>query len=161
MNIQMITIHPRIYLLISFIHTNTDNWITTNHPRCKHHPKSPPQVTSLCLQSRTTIHAKIHPYTLVHKSLPRKPAIWLSLNFFIHISSTHKHNLSHHLQKLHKFLKIWQRHVTLLKTQDGDVPTTRNILVNNSTLITVQVHYTAIINYLSLQNRLYLIYWPQ
>ena len=65
----------------------------------------------------------------------------------------------------HKFLKTLQHHVTLLKTQDGDVPTTRYVLMNYfhlySTLITVQVHYTSIINYLRLQNCLYLIYLPQ
>ena len=62
-------------------------------------------------------------------------------------------------------MKTRQRHVTLLKTQDGDVPTTRNILVNYLhcplTHINVQVIYTSIQNNLSLQEHPYSIHFLQ
>ena len=74
-NIQMITIHPHISILISLICTNTNNRIIVNHPHCKNHPKGLPRVTPLCLQSCTTIHTKIHIYALVHKIPPIKPTI--------------------------------------------------------------------------------------
>ena len=69
-NIQMITIHPCLSLLIYFICTNINNWIMANHPFYKHHLKSPPHVTPFCIQSRTTIHTEIHLHALVHKILP-------------------------------------------------------------------------------------------
>ena len=147
-NIQMVTIHPRVSIIISFIFTNRNKWVIVNHPRCKHHPKILPHVTLICQQSHTTMHNKIHPYALVHKRSPIKPAIWLSIHLYIGLTSTRKHILSHYSQKIHKFLKTWQRHVTSLKTHDGDVPTTRNALVNSLhhhlTLIDVQVHYIAV-----------------
>ena len=56
-------------------------------------------------------------------------------------------------------------HVTLLKTQDGDVPTTINVLVNSfhchSTLIAVQVHYDTIQNDLIINEHIHLIYCLQ
>ena len=55
--------------------------------------------------------------------------------------------------------------MNLLKTQDGDVPTTRNSLVNylhlQLTCIAVQVYYTAIRNNLILHNHTYFIYCLQ
>ena len=76
----------------------------------------------------------------------------------------HQHTntfFSHHLQKLQTFLKTWQRHVTSLKTQYGDVPTTRNNFVDflhhHLICIVVQVHYTSIQKDLILQNHPYLI----
>ena len=124
-NTQMITIHPRISVLIYFIYTNMNNRIIVNHPRCKHHPKIPTRVTPLYIQSFTTIHKKIHPYALVHKSLPRQPATWLLLHFLhSYIINMQTHFVTS-FTKIHKFLTTWQHHVTFLKTQDGDVPTTR------------------------------------
>ena len=147
-NIQMITIHLHIYVLISLICTNTNNRIIVNHPHCKNHPKSLPYVNPVCLQSHTTIHINIHPYALVHKNRQERSPYYFHYILYIRISSTLKHILSHLSQKLHKFMKTLQHHVTLLKTQDGDVPTTINVLVNSfrhySTLIAVQVHYDAI-----------------
>ena len=164
-NIQMIKIHLHVYVLISFIFTNTNNRVIVNHLGCKHRQKIPPHVTPLCLQSRTTIHTNIHPYALVHTTLPIKPIIWISLHFSIHISSTRRQIFSHHSQKLYKCMKTWQRHITLLKTQDGDLSTTRNVLVNSfhihSTIISVQVNYTEIWNNLSLQKNIYLVYFLQ
>ena len=62
-------------------------------------------------------------------------------------------------------MKTWQRHIILLKTQDEDVPTTRNVFVNyfhrHSTLIYVQVNYTTTQNDLIPQKHLYLIYFIQ
>ena len=46
--------------------------ISVHHLRCKHHPKIPPHVTPI---RHSTLHTKIHLYALVHKILPRKPAI--------------------------------------------------------------------------------------
>ena len=46
--------------------------ISVYQPHCKHNHKSLPHVTPPC---RTTIHTKIHPYSLIHKIPPRKPAI--------------------------------------------------------------------------------------
>ena len=74
-NIQMITIHLRISVIIYHICTNTNNRIIVNHLHCKNHPKRLPRVTPLCLQSCTTIHTKIHLYALVHKIPPRNPTI--------------------------------------------------------------------------------------
>ena len=71
--------------------------------------------------------------------------------------------LSHPSQKLLTFLKTWQRHVTLLKIQDGDVPKTRNTLMNYShwplTHIYVQVLYNSIPINLSPHKHHYLIYY--
>ena len=164
-NTQMITIHPRISVLIYFIYTNMNNRIIVNHPRCKHHPKIPTRVTPLYIQSFTTIHKKIHPYALVHKSLPRQPATWLLLHFLhSYIINTQTHFVTS-FTKIHKFLTTWQHHVTFLKTQDGDVPAIENTLVdyfhNHSTLIADWVHYTAILNDLSLQKYFCLIYCLQ
>ena len=84
-NIQMITIHPLISVLTSFIFTNKNNRIIANHPRCKHHTKISPHINLVYLHSCTTIHMKIHLYVPVQKTLPRNPALRLSLHF-IHIS---------------------------------------------------------------------------
>ena len=161
----MITIYPSLSVLIYFICTNTNNRIIVNNPRCKHHLKSLHHVTPLYLQSRTTVHTKIHPKVLVHKIPPIKSAIRLSLHFtHMSIISTQAH-FSHHSQKHHKFLKTWQLQLALLKTQDGYVPTTRNALVNylhlQLTRISVQVHYATIWNELSLQKHPYFIYFLQ
>ena len=132
----------------------------------KHHPKILPLVTPLCPQSHTTIHTKIHPYALVHKIPPRNPDILFSLHF-IHMSiiSTQTHFVTSFAKTIYTFLKTWQRHVTLLKTQDGDIPTARSALVNSLhwplTHIVVQVLYTAIQNNLIPHNRHYLIHWLQ
>ena len=131
----------------------------------KHHLKIPPYVSPLCLQSHTTIFTKIYLYTLVHKCLPINTGIWISLHF-IHtpIISTELYFVTS-LKKKHDFLKTWQRHVTLLRTQDGGMPTTRkfpvNVLHHPSTHITVQVLYTAIQNGSSLHEHPYLIYFLQ
>ena len=64
--------------------------ISVHHPRCKNHHKTPLNVTS---PIRTTLHTKIHMYTLVHKILPRNPAIWLSLHFLhVYIINTQTRN---------------------------------------------------------------------
>ena len=82
---------------------------------------------------------------------------------YICLSSARKQILSHNSQKLHTFLKTWQLHMTLLKTQDGGVLTTRNTLMNYLhhplTHITLQVLCTAIQNYLSPQKHHYFIYY--
>ena len=71
MNIQIITIHPGLSILIHFICTNTNNCIIKNHHHCKHHPKKPPHVNPFYLQSRTTIHTRIHMYALLIKIPPK------------------------------------------------------------------------------------------
>ena len=62
-------------------------------------------------------------------------------------------------------MKIWQRHMTLLKTKDREVMTTRNTLVNYLHLllthIIIKLIYTAIQNNLSSHKYHYLIYCLQ
>ena len=53
-------------------------WISVHQPHCKNHQKIPPHVTLLRC---TTLHKKIHLYSLVHKIPPRNPAMWFSLHF--------------------------------------------------------------------------------
>ena len=84
---------------------------------------------------------------------------------YICLSSARKQILSHNSQKLHTFLKTWQHHVDLLQTQDGDVLTIINTLVNSLhrplTHICVQVLYTAIQSNLIPHKHHYLIYYLQ
>ena len=67
-----------------------DYLISVHHPHCKHHQKSLPRVTP---PRRTTLHTKIRLYAPVHKSLPIKPAILLSLHFIhAYITNTQTRN---------------------------------------------------------------------
>ena len=73
--------------------------------------------------------------------------------------------MSYHSHKLLAILKIWKLHVTLLNIKDGDVPITRNTIVNYnhlpSTHIVVQVLYTIIQSKLIPYKHHYLIYYLQ
>ena len=84
MNIQIITNHLRLSFLISFICTNTNNYIIVNHPRFSITEKSSKNPAS-CYSALSTVSYyytyKINPYAHVHKSLTKNPAIWISLNF--------------------------------------------------------------------------------
>ena len=147
MNIPIITNHPRLSILIYFILTDTNNRIIENHPRFF--------ITEIIIQKSHLMLLRyvyspmllyIRRYTCTHsctKASQEIPSYEFHYMLYIHLSSTSKHILSYHSQKLHIFLKTWKCHVTLLKTQDGDVPKTRNTLVNYLhfplTHITVQV----------------------
>ena len=61
------------YFCTNIIYLYVHNYrISVHHPCCKHHQKIPHHVTPL---HHTTLHIKIHLYTLVHKIPPRNPAI--------------------------------------------------------------------------------------
>ena len=93
-------ISPMYFYTNTFNFTNKNNRIIVHQPRCKHHSKIPPHVPLLCIQSHTTIHTKIHPYALLHKVLQESPPYYFYYIFYIHITSTCKHILSHHSQKI-------------------------------------------------------------
>ena len=110
----------------------------------------------------------IRRYTCTHsyiRYLQESPPYYFHYILYIRISSERKQFSLYHSQKLHTCLKTWQRHVTLLQTQDGVMPTTMNTLVNSShfpiTHISVQLLYTAIQSNLIPHKHQYLIYYLQ
>ena len=104
-NIQIITIHLHLYELISFICTNTNNWIivktwAVNIIR-KSHLMLLQFFYSLVLLYILR-YTRMHQYITFRQEIPSYDFHYI---LCIHFSSARKHIFLYHSQKLHKFLK--------------------------------------------------------
>ena len=105
----MISNHPHLSIIISFICTDTNNRMIKNHPHLfaneNTSSKNPTSFTQFRLHSHTIIHTEIHPHTSVNKTLQKTPTYAFHYYLYLHLSSARNFFVTTFIKTLHNFWK--------------------------------------------------------